>query len=212
MADSKYGTIDNYLACFDRDIAPHLDSFDKNKQDAGTRKGIFKPSDFVYNPDEDLFICPAGELLEPRKFKKKRNHYEYSLPAKVCNNCKLKPQCTRSKQGRTVKRHARQEDLDQMQAQSQSRKARGDIKKRQHLMERCFAHSTRYGYQRARWRRLWRLKIQEYLTSAIQNIMVMVRYIKEQDGAVQTRMSKTRHNNHLLWFNWFCSRLRPVQI
>ena len=211
VADSKYGTIDNYLACFDRNIAPHLDSFDKNKQDTGTRKGIFKPSDFVYNPDEDLFICPAGELLEPRKFKKKRNHFEYSLPAKVCNNCKLKPQCTRSKHGRTIKRHVRQDDLDQMQAQSQSRKSKGDIKKRQYLMERCFARSTRYGYQRARWRRLWRVKIQEYLTSAIQNIMVMVRYTKEQDGAVQARLSKTRRNKPLFGFNRFCSRLSPVQ-
>ena len=29
----------------------------------GRRKDIFEPSDFVYNPDDDLFICPAEELL-----------------------------------------------------------------------------------------------------------------------------------------------------
>ena len=183
VADSKYGTIDNYLACSDRNIEPHFEPFDKNNKDVGTRKGIFKPSDFVYNPHEDLFICPAGELLKPRKFKNKRNHFEYSLPAKVCNNCKLKPQCTRSKQGRTLKRHVRQDDLDQMLAQSQTRQARADIRKRQHLMERSFAHGTRYGYQRARWRRLWRAKIQEYLTASLQNIMVLVRYGKEHNRA-----------------------------
>ena len=201
VADSKYGTIDNYLACCDRNIAPHFESFDKNNKDVGRRKGIFNPSEFVYNPDEDLFICPAGELLEPRKFKKKRNHFEYSLPAKVCNSCILKPQCTRSKHGRTVKRHVRQDDLDQMQLQSQSRQAKSDIKKRQHLMERSFAHSTRYGYQQARWRRLWRVKIQEYLTSAIQNIMVLVRNIKEQDCAVQAKRSKTGPNRPLFASN-----------
>ena len=203
VADSKYGTIDNYLACCDRNIAPHFESFDKNNKDVGRRKGIFKPSDFVYNPDEDLFICPAGELLEPRKFKKNRNHFEYSLPAKVCNNCKLKPQCTRSKQGRTVKRHVRQDDLDLMQSQSQSREAKRDIDKRQHFMERSFAHSTRYGYQRARWRRLWRVKIQEYITSSVQNIMVLVRNIKEQDRAVQAKRSKIRSNRPLFTSNWF---------
>jgi IS5 family transposase len=69
VADSKYGTIDNYLACCDRKIAPHFNSYDKAHQGTGIRKGIFEPSDFVYNPDEDLYICPAGELLEPRKFK-----------------------------------------------------------------------------------------------------------------------------------------------
>ena len=197
VADSKYGTIDNYLVCKDRDVAPHFDSFDKNNTDVGRRRGIFKPSDFVYNPDEDLFICPTGELLKPRKFRKKRNHFEYSLPAKVCNSCKLKPQCTRSKQGRTLKRHIRQDDLDQMLAQSKTDQARCDIKKRQHLMERSFARSTRYGYQRARWRRLWRVKIQEYLTATIQNILVLVCNVKEQDKAAQARPAQQRSERSL---------------
>jgi hypothetical protein len=204
VADSKYGTIDNYLACCDRNIVPHFKSFDKSHQGSGKRKDIFKPSDFVYNPSEDLFICPAGELLEPRKFKNKRNHFEYSLPAKTCNNCILKPQCTRSKHGRTVKRHVRQDDLDQMLTKSQTRQARSDINKRQHLMERSFAHSTRYGYQRSRWRRLWRAKIQEYLTAAIQNIMVLVRNIKEQRSVVQAKLPKPRPIKALfnvIWLN-----------
>ncbi len=147
--------------CSDRGVAPHFESFDKGHRGSGRRKGIFEPSEFVYNPDEDLFICPAGELLEPRKFKKKRNHFEYSLSAKVCNKCVLKPQCTRSKQGRTIKRHIRQDELDQMLSLSESRQAKRDIAKRQHLMERSFARSKRYGYKRARWRRLWRVQIQD---------------------------------------------------
>ena len=44
VADSKYGTIDNYLACGDRRIAPHFESFDKGHRGTGTRKGIFEPS------------------------------------------------------------------------------------------------------------------------------------------------------------------------
>ena len=196
MADSKYGTIDNYLACHDRNIAPHFEKFDKGHDGFGTRKGIFRPPDFVYKPDEDHFICPAGELLKPRKLIKKRNHYEYSLPAKVCNSCSLKPQCTRSKTGRTLKRHVRQEDLDKMLIQSESRKSKRDIRKRQHLMERSYARSKRYGYKRARWRRLWRVQIQEYLTASIQNIMVLIKHIKEQDRAA-ARMRPPMPSRHL---------------
>jgi transposase len=202
VADSKYGTIDNYLSCCDRDILPHFESFDKNNKGTGTRKGIFEPSDFVYNPEDDLFICPAGELLKKRKFKKKRNHFEYSLPAKVCNNCPLKPQCTRSKQGRTIKRHIRQDELNKMLILSQSRASKRDIHKRQYLMERSFARSKRYGYKRARWRRLWRVQIQEYLTAAIQNMMVLVRYSKEQDGAAQAKLSKPRPKRPSLYSKW----------
>jgi len=190
VADSKYGTIANYLDCSDRNIQAHFESFDKNNKGVGTRKGIFEPSDFIYNPDEDCFICPAGERLDPRKFKKKRNHFEYSLPVKICNKCVLKPQCTRSKQGRTIKRHVRQDDLDRMLIRSQSRTAKRDILKRQHLMERSFARSKRYGYKRARWRRLWRVQIQEYLTATIQNIMVLFRNVKEPKAAVAIAQAK----------------------
>lgn len=198
VADSKYGIFANYLDCYDRNIQAHFESFDKNNKDVGTRKGIFEPSDFIYNPDEDCFICPAGEGLEPRKFKKKRNHFEYSLPAKICNKCELKPQCTRSKQGRTIKRHVRQDELDQMLIRSQSRVAKRDIRKRQHLMERSFARSKRYGYKRARWRRLWRLETQEYLTAAIQNMMVLVRSFKEQGKAAAASSVQPRHKRSSL--------------
>ena len=192
VADSKYGTIDNYLACSDRGVTPHFESLDKGHRGSGRRQGIFEPSQFVYNPDEDLFVCPAGERLEPRKFKKKRNHFEYSLPAKVCNKCVLKAQCTRSKQGRTIKRHIRQDELDQMLFQSEGPQAKRDISKRQHLMERSFARSKRYGYQRARWRRLWRVQIQEYLTATIQNMMVLIRNVKEQGKAAAASLVQLR--------------------
>ena len=33
-----------------------------------------------------------------------------------------------------------------------------------------------YGFDRARWRGLWRVQIQEYLISAVQNIEVLLRY------------------------------------
>ena len=49
-------------------------------------------------------------------------------------------------------------------------------KTRQHLSERSFARSTRYGYKRARWRRLWRVQIQDFLIAAIQNIVVLINH------------------------------------
>jgi len=193
VADSKYGTIDNYLACADRNIAPHFESLDKGQQGSGRRQGIFEPSEFVYNPEEDLFICPAGELLEPRKLKTSRNQIEYSATAKTCRRCSLKPRCTRSKQGRTLKRHVHQDELERMLSVSESRQAKRDICKRQHLMERSFARSDRYGYHRARWRRLWRVQIQEYLTATIQNIMVLVRNVKEHGKAAAASLVQPRH-------------------
>jgi hypothetical protein len=63
-----------------------------------------------------------------------------------------------------------------MREASRSAKAKRDIKMRQHLMERSYARGTWYGFDRARWRELWRVQIQEYLVSAVQNIQVLLRY------------------------------------
>jgi hypothetical protein len=69
-----------------------------------------------------------------------------------------------------------QEELDGMREASRSAKAKRDIKMRQHLMERSYARGTWYGFDRARWRGLWRVQIQEYLIAAIQNIQVLLRH------------------------------------
>jgi len=67
-----------------------------------------------------------------------------------------------------------------MRELARSEAARRDIRIRQHLMEGSFADAVRYGFKRARWRRLWREQIQEYLTAAIQNMMKLLRYLKER--------------------------------
>ena len=61
-----------------------------------------------------------------------------------------------------------------MLANTQSPSAKRDIKTRQHLMERSFARSVRYSFDRARWRGLWRVAIQEYLVCTVQNIMALI--------------------------------------
>ncbi len=174
VADSKYGTLDNFLACKDRDINAHIPSLEQYQKGTGRQKGIFGRERFIYDSGKDIFICPAGQILKKRKYRKKRKHFEYSATKKTCNNCQLKSKCTRSKSGRTLKRHVRQVDVDLMLTQAISAESKRDIKTRQHLMERSFARSTRYGYKRARWRRLWKVQIQEYLTASIQNIMVLI--------------------------------------
>ena len=189
VADSKYGSIENYLACHDRGIKAHFTSLEEAQHGTGTKKGIFDKEAFTYNAESDTFTCPAGQTLKRRNFNKKRQHYEYITAAGTCNRCQLNTQCTKAKSGRTLKRHIRQGDLDSMLQQARSSESKKDIRTRQHLMERTFAQATRYGYQRARWRRLWRVQIQEYLTAAIQNIKILIKDVKEPAPALQMQVA-----------------------
>jgi len=175
VADSKYGTIENLLACRDRQMKAHMPALRTQVKNTGSREGIYPDDRFIYNKETDTLTCPAGKELKRRTFHHQRNTIEYAAPKKVCRGCELKDECTRNRTGsRSVQRHARKEDLDEMLVNTQSPSAKRDIKTRQHLMERSFARSVRYGFDRARWRGLWRVAIQEYLVCTLQNIMTLI--------------------------------------
>ena len=206
VADSKYGTIENYLSCKDLNVKSHFDPVEKFHRGHGRRKAIFDKEDFVYHPDNDTFVCPEGEELTCRNFNRKRQHYEYTAPKTACRGCPSSSQCTRSKTGRSVKRHIRQDDLDVMLTQAASIKSKLDIRKRQHLMERSFARSYRYGFKRTRWRRLWRVKIQELLTSTIQNILTYTRNVKDQRKVASAACHHAAAQKH------YWSRIKQIAI
>jgi transposase len=174
VADSKYGTNDNFLACFDMGIRAHMRDLRKCAADRGAKRGIYPETLFHYDRERDIYICPAGKELRFKSIHQERQSKDYGARKKDCENCELRSRCTSNKMGRTVNRHLRQDDLDVMIEQSRRRISKSDIKKRQSLMERSFARGKRYGFDRARWRGLWKMRIQEYLTCAVQNIQVLL--------------------------------------
>ena len=188
VADSKYGTIENYLSCHDRGIQSHFASLEHTQRGSGRQAGILPKEAFTYEPGTDSFTCPAGQRLTRRRLNVRRQQWEYTAGVAACARCPLRPQCTRSQSGRSLQRHVRQAALDRMRSQAESPQGRADRRQRQHLMERSFARGTRYGIKRARWRRLWRVSIQEYLTATIQNILVFLRHFSKPLKAVPYRL------------------------
>jgi len=198
VADSKYGTRDNFFLCHDRKIKAHIPSLEQAQRGSGRQKGIFPKEDFIYDPETDTFICPAGQTLRRRNYNKKRKCYEYKASSEICSQCKLRENCTRAKDGRSLKRHARQNELEIILKEAGSKDAKKDIKHRQDLSERSFAWSTRYGYKRARWRGLWRMEIQDFLTATVQNITILIRQPMDRMSKSNVRTEEVRryHANH----------------
>jgi transposase len=192
VGDSKYGTIENYLACRDRGVEAHIPDLGECSAKRAKKRKIFLEERFEYDPQSDTYRCPAGNRLRPKSLHKGRESRDYAASKKVCAVCDLRKQCTKNKSGRTIKRHLRQEELDKMREASRSRRARRDIKIRQHLMERSYARGTRYGFDRARWRGLWRVQIQEYLIAAIQNIEVLLRYGEQPKKSLLVKVRQAK--------------------
>ena len=90
VADTKYGTIDNYLHYYDEGIKTHIPSVEETHKGVGSRKGIFTKEEFTYKPDEDIFICPMGGILTKRKYKKNVNTLNTRLLRKRATNATSK--------------------------------------------------------------------------------------------------------------------------
>lgn len=177
VGDSKYGTVENYRACKGRGLRTHMADLKVTQAGTGRRKGIFGEDAFVYDAATDTYRCPAGQTLKQRRHQKKRKAYEYSAGRKVCAACVLREQCTRSKSGRTVKRHKQQALVDAARTEAGSRAAKRDRRRRKHLAEGSFADAANnHGFKRSRWRRLWRQRIQDWLIAGIQNIRILLQH------------------------------------
>jgi transposase len=184
VADHKYGTAENFVACQQRGLQTHLGDA-QVKQRPACCEGIFPESAFRYREQDNTYLCPAGQVMKPRRLHWLRRTWEYALPKGVCAACPLRPQCTRAQLGRTLHRHEHQELLDRARAQSHSAAARQNRKRRQQLIEQSFADAANnHGFKRARWRRLWRQQIQDFMIAAIQNIRILLKNNQKKGAAV----------------------------
>lgn len=178
VGDTQYGTVENFRACQQRGIVSHMADFSLTQIAKHEQQGIFGIERFVYDPATDTYRCPAGQTLTRRKHKKQRQAYEYACAAATCQACTLRPQCTHAKGAvaRTIKRHYDQEAIDAARAQSHSRAAKRDRRRRKWRMEGSFGDAaTHHGFKRARWRRLWRQQIQDWLIATVQNLRTLLR-------------------------------------
>lgn len=168
VADRGYGTVETYCDLIAQGVRPHMTPM----QPAGHKsEGLFPKEDFRYDEKADVYVCPVGHRLKPRRFHQRRQMTDYVADKKICAQCPLRVACTKSKTGRSVARHWREADLEVALAFARLPEAQADRRRRRHLMEGSFAHAAnRYHFKRARWRRLWRQQIQDWIIAAVQNI------------------------------------------
>lgn len=186
VADTQYGTVDNFKKCGMRGIRSHMADVESKQKRSGNARAVYDSSLFVYDKVNDTYTCPAGHKLIRRKCKTTRPGYEYACDKKTCQACPLRPECTKSKSGaRTIKRHINQEYVDRGKKESASIAAKRDRVRRKWLMEGSFADGTNHHLKRSRWRRLWRQQIQNLLIAAVQNIRKLLKQPKRRPAKAE---------------------------
>jgi Transposase DDE domain/Transposase domain (DUF772) len=97
LADGGYSNGEHLNACERQDITATV----PRRIIPGTR-AEFQKSDFKYDPEQDCYRCPAGQVLMRRQVDKRRKLHLYMRSG--CNHCPLQPRCTTANT-RTVTRH-----------------------------------------------------------------------------------------------------------
>jgi transposase len=111
VADKGYYNTAEVSRCVEQNITPLIPKADTS---ANTRQGLFGKSRFAYDPANDLYRCPANQLLTFRfnTFEKGRQLRYYR--GALCGTCPMKKLCTRNKNNRTITREQDEHLIDAM--------------------------------------------------------------------------------------------------
>lgn len=110
-ADTAYGDAANLAWLVEeKAIEPHIRVFDKSARSDGT----FARSDFVFDHEDDSYVCPGGQRLRPshRNFTTPRSYVDqdgfvrYRARQQDCGGCALRPRCTPNMPARKIMRSA----------------------------------------------------------------------------------------------------------
>src|SRR5262249_47885726 len=88
--DSVYGAARLLKALVDRKITPHVPGWDKSARHDGT----FSRSDFVFDQERNVYICPGGAELTSTGNIDQGHILYYRANKNDCSACLLKPKCT----------------------------------------------------------------------------------------------------------------------
>jgi transposase len=178
-ADTAYGTGKFLGWLVEQAIKPHIPVWDKGNRDDGT----FSRSDFIFDPDQDQYTCPAGKVLRqyrrhftvPRTDSAHDGIRKYRASQKDCQACELKVRCCPNMLSRNVQRSVHEEARDharQLAATPLFQQSRNERKK----VEMLFAHlKTTMRFERMRLRGLSGARDEFLLAAIAQNLRRMAR-------------------------------------
>src|SRR6202049_4247124 len=167
-ADTAYGTGKLLAWLLGKKITPHIPGRDSNP----SPEGMFSRSDFTYDAERDVYVCPNGRLLRTSGTVHDGRVRNYLSQPQDCRACTLKQRCTRApfkKIARDINEDARNHarSLKGTPEFERSSNARKNVEMR-------FAHlKVQHGFERMRLRGLTGARDEFHLAAIVQNLKTM---------------------------------------
>jgi hypothetical protein len=164
--DTTYGTVENIKAMEDAHIRAYVPIAEK-----GQRTGYYGLAQFIYDPVQDQYRCPQGQVLSFFHREQGPQATEYRADAAICNACPVKKQCTPGDKGRQVHRSFFADYLERVKGYHQTFAYQKAMRKRQVWVEPLFGEGKQWhGMRRFRLRRLWRVNCEALMIASGQNL------------------------------------------
>lgn len=164
--DSVYGTLPNVKAVEQAGIRAYMPIIDYTRG-----KRLFRKDEFVYDPERDIYRCPAGKILKKDGIRFKQRITRYIADPKTCNSCPLKSKCTDGKSGRAVARSFDEEYYDRVREYQKTEPYQKALRKRKVWIEPLFGEAKQWHrMERLRLRMLERVNCEVLIVTSGQNI------------------------------------------
>jgi transposase len=172
-ADTTYGNGEFLQWLAGRSITPYMRTRDSIHR---KRSPFFGPERFTYEPENNRYICPAGQPLNYGGWVHRNRAFNYIGTPKKCGPCALRTQCTSAAfRGLIIHQNepARQRARELVNT-PEFTKAQRQRKK----VEALFAElKNQIGLRRLRLRRLRFVREQFFLAAVAQNIKRLMRFL-----------------------------------
>ena len=204
--DAKYGTVPNIVGLEERGIKAYLPTSDFSK-----RTKYYPAKLFQYDPENDHYVCPQGQVLPLVTRRKTEQVLVYKPKAAMCNACPVKGECTGSKSGQHIFRSFFQEYLDKSEAYRQTEEYQKAMRKRSVWVEPLFGEAKEFHrLRRFRLRSLLKVNIEGIMVAAGQNLKRLIKHnLSMVFSFLKTAFSRSNFHR-LLSFStgWIVVRLK----
>ena len=109
IADTGYYNGTEIKNCIDDGMKVYIK---KARANNSTKDNEFRKEKFLYNKEQDIYICPAGNKLSFFENTSKNRIKYRRYKCSDCNSCNYKNACTSSASGRTIQRWEHEDILE----------------------------------------------------------------------------------------------------
>lgn len=174
--DSGYFTAHICKKTLDMNLFPVI-----AERKAPKTEGKFSKSQFTYDTEHDVYICPAGKTLIYGNTNR-QGYKEYRSDSDVCKECPFLKQCTSSaNKQRIIQRHIWETHKERVVQNRQSTIGNNIYQLRCQTIERSFADAkTLHGLRHCRFRGKEKTQEQALMTAVAQNLKKIARHLAKQ--------------------------------